>query len=63
VELGYTLSAAASKRLRLDRLRVFVNAVNPFTWSETLRKYDIDPETPTAYPAMKSWNTGITLQF
>lgn len=63
VELGYTLSSAAAKRLRLDKLRLFVNAVNPFTWSETLRKYDIDPETPTAYPAMKSWNTGITLQF
>lgn len=63
VELGYTLPLATLKRLRLDNLRVFVNAVNPVTWSETMRKYDIDPETPTAYPAMKAWNTGITLNF
>jgi hypothetical protein len=63
IELGYTLPLATLKRLRLDNLRVFVNAVNPVTWSETMRKYNIDPETPTAYPAMKAWNTGITLNF
>lgn len=63
IELGYTLPASLLKKMRLETLRIFVNAVNPITWSETFRKYSIDPETPAGHPALKAWNTGITLNF
>lgn len=62
-ELGYNLPAPALKTLHLDKLRLYISAVNAFTWSYVGKHYDLDPETPTGYPAMKSFNAGITLTF
>jgi TonB-linked SusC/RagA family outer membrane protein len=62
-ELGYSLPAAALKLLHLDKLRLYVSAVNAFTWSYVGKHYDLDPETPAGYPGMKSYNAGITLTF
>ena len=62
-ELGYNLPAPVLKTLHLDKLRLYISAVNAFTWSYVGKHYDLDPETPTGYPAMKSFNAGITLTF
>ncbi|HEX6429434.1 MAG TPA: hypothetical protein VF008_17200, partial [Niastella sp.] len=62
-ELGYNLPALALKMLHVDKLRLYVSAVNAFTWSDVEKHYDIDPETPSGYPGMKSFNAGITLTF
>jgi hypothetical protein len=62
-ELGYSLPAAALKLLHLDKLRLYVSAVNALTWSYVGKHYDLDPETPAGYPGMKSYNAGITLTF
>ncbi|WP_205511095.1 SusC/RagA family TonB-linked outer membrane protein [Longitalea arenae] len=62
-ELGYNLPAAALKKLHLDKLRVYISAVNAFTWSYIGEQYDLDPETPAGYPGMRSFNAGISLTF
>lgn len=61
--LGYTLPSALMKKVRLNSFRVFVNAVNPVTWSSLMKNYDMDPETLGGYPAMKSVNGGFSLTF
>jgi TonB-linked SusC/RagA family outer membrane protein len=63
VELGYTLSAAVLKSMHLDKLRIYVNAVNPVTWSYLGKHYNLDPETTSGYPGLKSYNAGISLTF
>ncbi|RYY23804.1 MAG: TonB-dependent receptor, partial [Chitinophagaceae bacterium] len=63
VELGYKVPATLLKQIRLQQLRVFVSAVNPLSWSSLGKNYDIDPETRTGYPGLKSFNAGISLTF
>jgi TonB-linked SusC/RagA family outer membrane protein len=59
VELGYTLPARAIRRSGLSQVRLYVNAVNPFTWD----KVDaMDAENLSGYPVMKSYNIGIRVQ-
>jgi TonB-linked SusC/RagA family outer membrane protein len=62
-ELGYNLPVAALKTVHLDKLRLYISAVNAFTWSYVGKHYDLDPETPAGYPALRSFNAGITLTF
>jgi TonB-linked SusC/RagA family outer membrane protein len=62
-ELGYSLPADALKMLHLEKLRIYVSAVNAITWSYLLKNYNIDPETYNGYPGMKSFNAGISLTF
>ena len=63
VELGYTLPEKVMKSLKFSKLRLFVNATNPLTWSSLLTNYHIDPETMSGYPGMKSVNVGLTANF
>ena len=63
VELGYTLPAAALKSMHVDKLRIYVSAVNPVSWSSLQKHYNMDPETPSGYPILKSYNAGISLTF
>lgn len=70
-ELGYTFGSATISKMRLSKLRIYVNAVNPITWSSLLKDNHIDPEiysstnngTYNGYPALKSFNLGITATF
>lgn len=63
IELGYKLPAGLLRKIRLQGLRIYVSAVNPFSWSSLQKNYDIDPETTTGYPGLKSYNAGISLNF
>jgi hypothetical protein len=63
IEIGYSLPASITKKARLEKLRVFFSAVNPVTWSSLSKNYNIDPETTSGYPGMKSLNAGISLNF
>lgn len=63
VSLGYSLPQVLTKKMRLSGFRVFVNAVNPITWSTLLKNYDMDPETLSGYPALKSFNGGLAITF
>jgi TonB-linked SusC/RagA family outer membrane protein len=62
-EIGYTVSSALLQKIKLSKLRIYVNAVNPITWSALLRDYKMDPETYSGYPALKSYNIGVTATF
>jgi len=62
-ELGYSFSSQMISRMRMSKLRLYVNAVNPVTWSSLLKKYNIDPQTISGYPALKSYNVGIVAVF
>lgn len=63
VEVGYNLPTAVLKKFHLTRARLFVNGINLVTWSPLLKKYDMDPESLAGYPALKSYNFGITIDF
>jgi hypothetical protein len=63
IELGYSVPAMALQRMHLQKLRVYVSAVNPVTWSYLSKHYGIDPETTSGYPGLKSYNAGISLTF
>ncbi len=60
-ELGYTLPETSLTRLKMEKARVFVRAVNALTlsnWDYT------DPEyTSIGYPPMKSYLLGVNLNF
>ena len=55
LEIGYTWK---------DRLRVFINGQNLFTISPLQREYNIDPENIKGlYPQLRTFNTGISVNF
>lgn len=63
VELGYTFPKVWIEKANISKLRIFVSATNPVTWSSVLRNYHIDPESYNGYPALKSINMGVSANF
>jgi len=63
LEIGYNLNSSIAKMIKVTNLRVFINAVNLFSWSSLEKNYHIDPETFSGYPALKSFNTGLSVTF
>ena len=63
IELGYTFDKKYLSKLRMENARLYLTAINLFTWSALLKEYDIDPETPTGYPFVKSYNLGLSIEF
>lgn len=61
VQLGYTLPAALTERIRISRLRLYVSAENLFTFTSYR---GIDPEVSgTTYPTLRQITAGINLTF
>jgi len=60
-EIGYDFASMVPKSF--TKLRFYVNAMNPVTWSALLRNYKIDPQTISGYPALKSYNVGVVAVF
>ncbi|HVF98059.1 MAG TPA: SusC/RagA family TonB-linked outer membrane protein, partial [Flavisolibacter sp.] len=65
ITLGYTLGKALSNRLGIQQLRLYVNAVNPFTVSDYEPGFDPEPSNTNGafYPIMKTYTAGINLRF
>jgi TonB-linked SusC/RagA family outer membrane protein len=62
IELGYSLPAFLTGKVKLQLARVFVNATNLFTFS-SLHDKNIDPEVGVGgYPIMKTINAGVTVK-
>jgi len=60
-EIGYSIPTSLTSRLKIEKFRIFLRGTNLFTLSSF--KYS-DPETYTVeYPAMKSYNLGLNIQF
>lgn len=69
IEIGYTLPSRILERVKIQRLRVFVNAENALTFTKYL---GYDPETPIGtgarllenrYPLAKLYNVGLNINF
>ncbi len=63
IEMSYSFNNQFLNKCSLSKLKVFVNATNPVTWSSLLKDYHIDPEVMSGYPALKSINVGLTANF
>ncbi|SEO08343.1 TonB-linked outer membrane protein, SusC/RagA family [bacterium A37T11] len=59
IQLGYALPTALSNRFKVDRLRIYANLENFFTFT----KFDgYNPEnTSVSYPLMKQWVLGLNI--
>lgn len=69
VEIGYSLPQPLIKKIRLDNVRVYANAQNLLTFSDSFLK-QFDPEKSEGdysagynYPLTKSFNFGINVSF
>lgn len=63
VELGYDFCHHFIKNTGISKLRLYVNALNPVTFSNLMKEYNMDPESGYGYPALKSYNAGIQVTF
>lgn len=67
IQVGYTLPKHITQKVKINNLRVFVNAVNPFLFTKYI---GFDPETTSNesdgsiryYPVSKSISVGISLK-
>lgn len=66
IELSYTFPAAASRRLAMNNLRIYVRATNLAAIS-SLKKYSVDPENInagiTGYPLFRTVTAGLSCKF
>lgn len=60
VELGYNFPSAMASKIKTEKIRLFLRGINLLTMSNFTYG---DPETMSGYPAMKSYNVGLNVQF
>lgn len=65
ITIGYSLPAKMLKRLHLTQLRIYVNTVNPFTFSHYEAGFDPEMSNTAGsfYPIMKTTTVGVNLKF
>jgi len=64
-ELGYTLPAAVSRKIKIQNLRVYVNGNNLLLLKDSMKDLGFDPETTDYwfYPNQRTFNIGANLTF
>lgn len=60
IEVGYTIPEELVKKIKISQTRIFLRGMNLLTLDHF--KYS-DPENISGYPAMKSYNIGLKVQF
>lgn len=64
VEIGYTLPASLIQKARMEGVRIYLSAVNPYMWS--VEKY-LDPDNRDArggkMPPTRAFNIGLNVNF
>ncbi|MDR3094259.1 MAG: hypothetical protein LBU62_06440, partial [Bacteroidales bacterium] len=60
LELGYTLPQQLTKKVAVERARIFFNGFNLLTISGVKAT---DPEQPERYPLNRSYNFGVNVSF
>ncbi|GAB2603378.1 SusC/RagA family TonB-linked outer membrane protein [Spirosoma areae] len=65
ITLGYNVTATFAQKLKMQSLRVYVSAQNPFVISTYVSRYNgIDPEFPTSStPPVRSFLAGLNVRF
>lgn len=61
MELGYSFNKKVLRSTGISKLRLFLNATNPVTWSNLLKDYDMDPESYYGYPALRTFSVGVSV--
>lgn len=64
IQLGYTVPAAATKRLQIERVRLYASAENLHTWSHYRKGWD--PEINTGgsyYPILANYTFSLNVTF
>lgn len=64
LELGYTLPADLTNRIKINNLRLYVNGLNLFTWDK-LKVLDPESDNTTGqyYPQARVINAGLSVTF
>ena len=66
LQLGYTVPATVLQRVKIQKIRLYVNAYNLFSF-DNLKEYGVDPESiddnGLQFPQNKVINVGINLTF
>jgi TonB-linked SusC/RagA family outer membrane protein len=60
IEAGYTIPARLTKKIGVERARLFFNGYNMLTFSKMTL---VDPEQSGVYPLVKTYRGGITITF
>ncbi len=63
IEFGFNFNKNHLSYLKLNQARIYVVGINLLTWSPLLKNYNLDPETFTGYPPLKSYNIGVSINF
>ncbi len=64
IEIGYTFPKSISRYIGAEKVRLYVNGNNLYTWHH-LETDSFDPEQtgPTQYPTMRTYNFGVNVTF
>ena len=67
ITLGYTLPQSISRKVRMEKLRIYATCYNPYilAFNKQLRKLDADPETggSAKFPTYKQFVFGLNITF
>lgn len=67
LEVGYSFQSRLLKHLQINRLRLYFNTNNLFTFKNALTQYGIDPEQKQTgdflYPFTRTYNFGMNIEF
>jgi TonB-linked SusC/RagA family outer membrane protein len=65
IELGYTIPIGVTQRLKVQKVRVYVNAFNFLTYTPDMKEYDpeLAADSGQGYPLQKIVNGGISVTF
>ncbi|MCX8019646.1 MAG: TonB-dependent receptor [Chitinophagaceae bacterium] len=65
VNLGYTLPAAVTSKMKISSLRVFVSGQNLFTLTKSWKGFDPEINNANAefYPVMRTYTAGLNVTF
>lgn len=64
--LGYTIPSVLTKKICVDKARIYLSGTNLLTFRGDKRMKDFDPETPSSrgsYPNMKVFSFGVNVTF
>ncbi len=61
-EISYTMKNAMLEKAGVQKLRIYINGYNLFTWTD-LEKFDPESVDTPVYPLVKVYNLGLNLTF
>ncbi len=68
LQVGYSLPQSIIEKLKIEKARIYLSAMNLLTISKQAKKWGIDPEFPSGsrllyYPQTKSYTIGLNITF